>query len=144
MELIKISLIFAIYFVGTVLCDELCYDLYDGYFYCEYGCCGNTYDEYCCGVYSWIVAVSVIGVILVISAIVIIVFCFYKKKGRTGRVIQPNTNTQHVHTIQTVHVPPPGYNQPGYQQPPLMYNQQQYPPPPPQGDAAYPPPPPQY
>ena len=52
---------------------------------CEWGCCGEDFDTYCCVPTSFIIAGCVGG--LVIIAVVIRVACCCKKKGRAGRVI---------------------------------------------------------
>lgn len=77
----------------TVLCGSYCYDS-GRVFYCEYGCCGSDYDEYCCGVYSWIIAVAVIGGIIFIAFIVCVVCVFKKKQMAKGRVIHNAPQTQ--------------------------------------------------
>ncbi|XP_060551113.1 cysteine and tyrosine-rich protein 1-like isoform X2 [Ruditapes philippinarum] len=138
--------IFIICFIGSVSCGEYCYD--NGRtFYCDYGCCGDYGDEYCCGVYSWIIVVAVIGGIGLIS-FVVIVYCVWKKQNaKKGRVINTTPQTQ---TTTFIHVPPQT-QPPAYQQQPPAYNNQlysqnqpqaMYPPPPPANygaDPAYPP-----
>ena len=63
------------------------------YFYCENGCCKTYPYEKCCSDDAWLgwaIAGGVIGGILLISLIVCVVCVFLKKKGKTGRVIQPH------------------------------------------------------
>ncbi|XP_045203624.2 cysteine and tyrosine-rich protein 1-like [Mercenaria mercenaria] len=135
-------LLYLLCFIGPVLCGEYCYDS-GRTFYCDYDCCGSYGDEYCCGVYSWIIVVAVIGAIALISFLVI-VYCVWKKHNmKKGRVINTTPQTQ-VQTAHFIHAPPP-QQPPAYQhQPPVFQPQQQgmYPPPPPSNygaDPAYPP-----
>ncbi|KAL4229792.1 hypothetical protein ACF0H5_010183 [Mactra antiquata] len=153
-----VLIVFLTCLFDLVLCGEYCYDLGRGAFYCSYGCCGGTLDEYCCGVYTWIIAVAVIGGIIFISVLVCVVCYCKKKQGKPGRVIgtQHNTGVMSMTTFnsgqpagyghQQYHPPPqpPPYNQQMGQPTPFnqQYGQQPYPPLPQQqtDNPAYPPP----
>ncbi|XP_060576244.1 cysteine and tyrosine-rich protein 1-like [Ruditapes philippinarum] len=73
------------------------YDRYnDVYFYCDNGCCGSWPYEYCCEDTVWLgwaIAGGVIGGIFLISFVVCVVCVCVKQKGKTGRIVQPESGT---------------------------------------------------
>ena len=63
-------------------------------YYCEYGCCGDGLDKYCCTFsLAALIAGCVVGAVFLI-AFLVFVGCYYmKRKGQAGRVVAPGTNT---------------------------------------------------
>ncbi|XP_060582044.1 uncharacterized protein LOC132738552 [Ruditapes philippinarum] len=100
--------------------------------YCKNGCCGNSYDQYCCitgkdeqdeqdeqneqhaGMITVMIVGIVIGSIALVAAIVSIlvtVFCFWQKSnGRAGKVCPRATEAQTTVQMQGL----AGYDQVGY------------------------------
>ncbi|XP_005093104.2 protein shisa-5 [Aplysia californica] len=152
--------------------SEYCYERYYSYFamdyrtrsiHCSFGCCGPSYDEYCCVSNAGIIVGIVFAGIFGIALITAIVCCFIKQKGARGRMVRPSnatTTTVVGHSAQSnvFIVPsgpaPPAYSAVGYPNPysayggypmgpsapmPPAYSQPGAPPPAYSYDPAYPP-----
>lgn len=85
----------------------------DGYLqYCSAGCCGSSYDRYCClsgdaGRIAGIVIGCLLGVGAVITILVIIFCCCRKQQGASGRIMNPFRSTATT-TMTTTTVGQPG------------------------------------
>lgn len=90
--------------------------------YCDYGCCGDLYEQKCCTKEEidhrrWVIGIAVVGGLLAIAIIVIIVLCIIKKKNMerakiyTGdRPAAPRQGgTSFLDLDQTATSPPPPY-----------------------------------
>ncbi|XP_060561214.1 uncharacterized protein LOC132720984 [Ruditapes philippinarum] len=91
-------IIFGVTQIEIARAGETCTDLdryNDEYFYCDEGCCGDWPYEYCCeedlAWLGWAIAGGVIGGVLLISFIVCVVCVCIKQKGKTGRIVQPES-----------------------------------------------------
>ncbi|XP_045164805.1 cysteine and tyrosine-rich protein 1-like [Mercenaria mercenaria] len=89
-----LSFVFGVIQIG-ISQAEYCtnYNYAGTYHSCENGCCDSWPYETCCSNEVWLgwaIAGGVIGGILLISLAVCVVCALVKKKGKTGRVIQPS------------------------------------------------------
>ncbi|XP_060582046.1 uncharacterized protein LOC132738554 [Ruditapes philippinarum] len=98
-------------------CTEYTDDLFDSTdtIYCEDGCCGNSYDQYCClngrtGMIVGIVIGSLALVAAIVSILVAVFCCCRKSRGRAGQVCQPTTGAHTTVQMQGM----AGYGQVGY------------------------------
>ncbi|XP_069142568.1 cysteine and tyrosine-rich protein 1-like [Argopecten irradians] len=82
----EVFLIVFVQFIAVVWCNstEVCTNLHDK-FTCEYGCCGDYRKERCCSFAGTIVGI-VIGAALFIGVIAGLVYCYIKKRGKTGSI----------------------------------------------------------
>ncbi|KAL8602869.1 hypothetical protein ACOMHN_050141 [Nucella lapillus] len=57
--------------------------------YCTYGCCGSWNNEYCCAPGVALITGCMLAGVLGMAIIIAVVCCCIKKKGHSGRVVQP-------------------------------------------------------
>uniref|UniRef100_A0A2C9L2E1 Cysteine and tyrosine-rich protein 1 n=1 Tax=Biomphalaria glabrata TaxID=6526 RepID=A0A2C9L2E1_BIOGL len=77
-------------------CTKASYSSYSSFFYqptttfyCSFGCCGASLNEYCCIANVGYIIGIVIGCIAGVAIIVSIICCCIKKSQYKGRVVQP-------------------------------------------------------
>ncbi|XP_060080570.1 cysteine and tyrosine-rich protein 1-like [Ylistrum balloti] len=88
----EIFLAVFVQFLTVVYCNntEVCTNLHDE-FTCEYGCCGDYRKERCCSFAGTIVGI-VVGVALFIGFVAGLIYCYIKKRGRTGPIFPCGPN----------------------------------------------------
>ncbi|XP_060582045.1 uncharacterized protein LOC132738553 [Ruditapes philippinarum] len=114
--------------ISGILAGEWCTEYTDDWFdsketmYCENGCCGSTYDQYCCisgkdeqdeqhaGRIVGIVLGSIALVAAIVSILVAVFCCCRKSRGQAGQVCQLATGAQTTVQMQGM----AGYGQVGY------------------------------
>ncbi|XP_076468594.1 uncharacterized protein LOC143299342 [Babylonia areolata] len=169
METVTLLLFILLFYVTGTQAGEFCYK-YSYYYYgssstyCTYGCCGSTYNKYCCGASVGLIIGCIFAGIIAVAIIVAVVCCCIKYQSHSGRVINPaptrlapasnvtvvysGTSSQfqgaarpQAYGMQPMGVPaqPPAYKR--FDNPPPAYNYSDpaYPPP---TAPTYPPPPP--
>ncbi|XP_053403525.1 uncharacterized protein LOC128558425 [Mercenaria mercenaria] len=87
--------------------------------WCEQGCCGDSWDQYCCisgevGMIIGIVLGSIALVAIIVSVLVAVFCCCRKSRGRAGQVCQPAGAQTTTVQMQGMPVTNMAYGQVGY------------------------------
>lgn len=105
------AVIFILCVIPSTLASDYCW--VDGSLeYCSEGCCGSSYDRYCClegesGRIAGIVIGCLLGVGAIITILVIIFCCCTKQRGASGQIMNPFRSTATT-TMTTTTVGQPG------------------------------------